>query len=145
MMRTVGELLTSKPEAVFTVPPDTTIFQALEAMAEHDIGALPVVDAAGALCGIFSERDYARGVILRGRSSRATPVSDLMVADVTTVVATDTIVHCMQLMTMQRIRHLPVVEDGDLTGIVTIGDIVKQIITDQTQTIEQLESYILGH
>ncbi len=145
MMRTVGELLTSKPEAVFTVPPDTTIFQALEAMAEHDIGALPVIDAAGALCGIFSERDYARGVILRGRSSRATPVRDLMVADVTTVVATDTVVHCMQLMTTQRIRHLPVVEDGALTGIVTIGDIVKQIITDQTQTIEQLESYILGH
>lgn len=144
MMRTVGELLTSKPEAVFTVPPDTTIFQALEAMAEHDIGALPVVDAAGALCGIFSERDYARGVILQGRSSRATPVRDLMVTDVTTVVSTDTVVHCMQLMTTQRIRHLPVVADGDLTGIVTIGDIVKQIITDQTQTIEQLESYILG-
>jgi CBS domain-containing protein len=143
-MRTVGQLLTSKPEPVFTVAPDATILQALEALAKHDIGALPVVEG-DSLRGIFSERDYARGVALRGRSSRDTPVRDLMVTDIVTVTRADTLLHCMDMMTTRRVRHLPVLDDGGLIGIVTIGDVVKQVLADQTQEIEQLESYIQGH
>ena len=134
----------SKAGTVFSVSPDASILDALKVLAEHDVGALPVLEN-DCLCGIFSERDYARGVILRGRSSRDTAVRELMTTNVVTIAADDTIVHCMETMTTKRIRHLPVVDGDRLTGIVTIGDIVKQIIADQTHTIEQLESYIQGH
>jgi len=143
-MKNVGELLTNKPGTVFSVSPDASILDALKLLAEHDVGALPVVEN-DRLCGIFSERDYARGVILRGRSSRDTAVRELMTTNVVTIATDDSIVHCMETMTTKRIRHLPVVEGDRMTGIVTIGDIVKQIISDQTHTIEQLESYIQGH
>lgn len=143
-MNSVGQLLSGKPGAVFTVSPDATVFHALVLLAEHDIGALLVVEGEE-LLGIFSERDYARGVVLRGRSSRAVAVRDLMVTDVISVSPSDSITHCMETMTRHRVRHLPVLEHGQIVGIVTIGDVVKCVITKQTETIEQLESYIQGH
>lgn len=142
-MVTVKDLLGAKRDELWTVPPDATVYRALEVMAEHDVGALPVVDGAR-LVGIFSERDYARKVVLRGRTSRETPVSDLMIGQVVCVTPEDTIQACMALMTRCRVRHLPVLEDDRIVGIVTIGDIVKRMLDEQAQTIEHLETYIRG-
>ena len=140
---TVKELLEAKPAALWTVTPDATVYRALEILAEKDIGALPVVDG-GRLIGIFSERDYARKVVLKGRASRDVPVSELMVKAVLCVSPTDSIQDCMALMTERRVRHLPVVEGDRLAGIVTIGDVVKSVITEQRHTIRDLERYIRG-
>lgn len=141
-MITVRDLLANKPEGVVTTTPDTSVYEALAAMAEHEIGGLPVLEH-GELVGLFSERDYARGVVLRGRTSRETAVGELMTQP-TRVRLSDSIQHCMTLMTVERVRHLPVVDDGRLIGIVTIGDVVKQIIQEQAFQIDQLENYIRG-
>lgn len=142
-MVTVKELMGARGGELWTVAPHATVYQALEVLAAHDIGALPVVEG-GRLVGIFSERDYARKVVLRGRTSRETPVSDLMVRAVVCVGPADSIQGCMALMTQKRVRHLPVLDGDELVGIVTIGDVVKRMITEQAMTIEQLESYIRG-
>ncbi len=137
----VEQLLTDKGREVYTISPDATVLEALQKLAEHNIGALPVTEN-GRLAGIFSERDYARKVILRGRASRDTPVRESMTADVVTVTLTDDMAHCMQLMTAKRIRHLPVLEDGNLIGLISVGDVVKAVMDEQKFMIEQLESYI---
>lgn len=141
-MKSIRHLLARKGNAVHTIGPDATVFEALEAMARHDVGALVVVDPDGDVIGLLSERDYARKVILHGRISRDTPVRDIMSTGVICVASRQTVDACMALMTRHRIRHIPVVENGQLSGIVSIGDVVSAIIEDQQFTIEQLEHYI---
>lgn len=141
-MITVRELLVSKPGGVVTTTPGTSVYDALALMAQHDIGALPVLEG-GRLVGVLSERDYARGVVLRGRSSREMSVGELMTPPVV-VERCHSIEHCMTLMTEMRVRHLPVVEQDALLGIVTIGDVVKQVISHQALVIDELEHYIRG-
>jgi CBS domain-containing protein len=142
-MINVQQLLQSKDPGVVSTTPRASVYEALVLMKEKDIGALPVLEN-GRLVGLLSERDYARGVVLRGRTSRETTVGELMSKPVFTVKLEDSIQHCMSLMTERRVRHLPVVEGGQLVGIVTIGDVVKQIITDQEHLIHELEGYIRG-
>jgi len=141
-MTTVRQLLAQKPRGVVTTSPHGSVYEALALMAKHDIGALPVVDN-GRLVGVLSERDYARGVALRGRTSREMIVGELMSSAVI-VERSQSIEDCMALMTNQRVRHLPVVDDGRLVGIVTIGDVVKQMISAQAVLIDELEHYIRG-
>ncbi|MGQ9662931.1 MAG: CBS domain-containing protein [Kiritimatiellia bacterium] len=143
-MKTVSDLLKNKPPEVWTISPDATAFAALQLMAEKEIGAIVVVDKKGEPVGMFSERDYARKVILKGRSSKTTLVKDLMSRPVLFVRPDHTIEECMALMTEKRVRHLPVIEKSKLVGIVSIGDVVKAIIADQQFTIRQLENYITG-
>lgn len=140
-MKTVRQLLQAKGSAVYSVSPDARVFEALKLMAEKEVGALVVLDR-GNLAGILSERDYARKVILHGKSSHDIPVREIMTQDVVTVQPGQTVDQCMALMTSRRIRHLPVVEDGKLAGVVSIGDLVKEVIAEQEQTIRQLETYI---
>jgi CBS domain-containing protein len=140
-MDTVRELLDTKPPGLVTVGAEDPVRTAIQLMAEHHVGALPVLQAAG-LAGIISERDYARKVVLLGRNSAETPVWQIMSAPVVTVVPDDTIRHCMELMTRHRIRHLPVLEDGIVTGIVSIGDCVRAVIEAQQQEIDELKRYI---
>jgi CBS domain-containing protein len=142
-MKTVRQLLALKPAAVWSIPPQATTYDAIKMLADKGIGALPVLDG-NRLVGMISERDYARKVILKGKSSHATPVSEIMSAPVLSVTPDQTNEECMQLMTDKRIRHLPVVEGGSLIGILSIGDLVKDIISEQRATIEQLEHYIMG-
>ena len=143
MHRTVAHLLAQKGSHVWTIAPDATVFEALQLMAEKNIGALAVVDQ-GRLVGIISERDYTRKGVLHDRRSSETPVSQIMTVRVLTVTRSHTIGECMALMTDKRTRHLPVVEDDTLLGLVSIGDVVKALIADQEHTIEQLERYITG-
>lgn len=143
-MKSIRHLLARKGNAVHTIGPDATVFEALEVMARHDVGALVVVDAEGEVIGMLSERDYARKVILHGRISRDTPIRDIMSTGVLCVTSRQTVSACMALMTRHRIRHIPVVENDQLSGIVSIGDVVSAIIEDQQFTIEQLEHYITG-
>jgi CBS domain-containing protein len=140
-MTTVRQLLDRKDRAVFSVGPETPVLEAIRAMAEHHIGALLVMKGE-VLAGIVSERDYARKVILLGRSSSDTPVRDIMTTPVLTVSPETSVEQCMQLVTDKRVRHLPVVEAGRVVGMVSIGDLVKAVIAAQQQQIEQLESYI---
>jgi CBS domain-containing protein len=140
-MTIVRQLLDRKGRAIFSVEPQAPVLEAIRAMAAHHVGALLVMQG-GSLSGIVSERDYARKVILMGRSSSDTPVRDIMSSPVITVSPDDTVQRCMQLMTDQRVRHLPVVEGGAVVGMVSIGDLVKAVIAEQQQQIEQLESYI---
>ena len=140
-MTTVRQLLDRKDRAVFSVGPETPVLEAIRAMAEHHIGALLVMKGE-ALAGIVSERDYARKVILLGRSSSDTPVRDIMTTPVLTVSPDTSVEQCMQLVTDKRVRHLPVLEAGRVVGMVSIGDLVKAVIAAQQQQIEQLESYI---
>ncbi len=140
-MTTVRALLESKGRAIFSVEPQAAVLDAIRLMAEHHVGALLVMRAA-ALEGIVSERDYARKVILRGRSSADTPVRDIMSSPVLTVSLETSVQQCMQLMTDRHVRHLPVVDGGRVVGMVSIGDLVKAVIAEQQQQIEQLESYI---
>lgn len=142
MTITVGQIIRYKSD-IWSVTPDATVFSALELMAEKDIGAVVVVEDEK-LVGIFSERDYARKVILRGRSSKTTTVGELMTRNVFTVSPDNTIKECLALATEKHFRHLPVVKDGKLMGMVTIGDIVKAIISDQQSLIDQMENYITG-
>lgn len=142
-MYTVKHLLEAKTAQVWSVAPEVTAYQALELMAAKDIGAL-VVLANGKLQGVFSERDYARKVILKGRSSKTTSVGELMSTDVPCVRPDDTIEDCMNAMTGRRTRHLPVIANDQVIGVVSIGDVVKAIISDRELTIQQLERYITG-
>jgi len=142
-MKTVGELLKTKGRDIWTISPLATVFQALELMAEKDIGALPVVQNRK-LVGIFSERDYARKIILRGRASKDTTVSELMTHAVFYVSPENTFEDCMALMTSKQIRHLPVLENNRLEGMITLGDVVKRIISDQEFRIHELEKYVIG-
>ena len=142
-MATVRELLKAKGKEIWSITPQATAYEALQVMAEKDVGALLVLDKDN-LVGIFSERDYARKVILKGKFSKETPVSELMTREVLYISPQSPIEDCMALMTAKRIRHLPVLENEKLIGIVTIGDVVRQIISDQEFTIEQLGKYITG-
>ena len=140
-MVTVAQLLSRKPRAIYSVVPDAPVLEAIRLMAEHSIGALLVMKGTN-LAGIVSERDYARKVILMGRSSADTPVRDIMSSPVITVSPEDTVQKCMQLMTDRHVRHLPAVSGGRVIGMVSIGDLVKAVIAEQQQQIEQLEQYI---
>jgi CBS domain-containing protein len=140
-MKTVRQLLQAKGCDVHAIPPGARVFEALKLMAEKDVGALVVVDT-GRLAGIISERDYARKVILLGKSSHDLQVREIMTEKVITVQPAQTVEDCMAIMTARRIRHLPVVEGERLIGVLSIGDLVKEVIADQEQTIKQLESYI---
>ena len=142
-METVGQLLRAKGHDVWSVSPGASVYEALELMAEKNIGAVLVVDQ-GRLVGIMSERDYARKVILKGRFSRDTPVRNIMTERVVYVRPEQTLGQCMALMTEKRIRHLPVMANDQLIGVISIGDVVKAIISDQEFIIEQLETYITG-
>jgi CBS domain-containing protein len=142
-MLRVRYLLNFKDRSTWTIEPEEPVLEAIQLMADKHIGALPVVRGEE-LVGIVSERDYARKVILLGRSSSDTPVWQIMTSPVTTVSPDEAVHRCMEIMTEQRIRHLPVVEKGKLIGIISIGDLVKAVIEEQQQTIDQLERYISG-
>ncbi|RRN58724.1 CBS domain-containing protein [Pseudoxanthomonas sp. SGNA-20] len=142
-MRTVRQLLAEKPAEVFAVTPDAPVIEAVRLMAEKSIGAVLVM-RGDELAGILSERDYARKIVLQGRSSADTPVSAIMTGDVVTVRPDTPVPACMQLVTERRIRHLPVVEQGRVTGVISIGDLVKAVIADQQVELEQLQRYIAG-
>jgi CBS domain-containing protein len=140
-MATVRQLLDGKGTAIYSVEPEDPVLSAIQLMADHHVGALLVMKG-DELTGIISERDYARKVILLGRSSSATPVWQIMSSPVHTVTPDQTVDNCMRIMTEHRVRHLPVVEHGYVVGVISIGDLVKAVIEDQRQTIEQLEDYI---
>ena len=140
-MLRVHHLLAAKHSKVITVKPSSSVLEALQLMAEHNVGALPVVQEHS-LVGIFSERDYARKVVLLGKNSTQTHVSQIMSENVFTVGPQSTVEECMHVMSEKRIRHLPVLENSKLVGILSIGDIVKTMIQEQLLKIEQLESYI---
>lgn len=140
-MKTVKQLLQAKGGSVLSVSPGTRVFDALKLMAEKNVGALLVMDG-DKLAGIMSERDYARKVILLGKSSHELAVSDIMSDKVITVTPAHSVDECMALMSGRRIRHLPVVDGGHVTGVLSIGDLVKEVIAMQQETIKQLESYI---
>jgi len=143
-MPTVREILAEKPSGLWSVTPDETVFSALRKMAEKEVGALLVVDEAGHLAGIFSERDYARKGILKGRASKDTPVREIMTSKVYYVTPAHSLEECLALMTEKRIRHLPVMEEGNLRGVVSIGDVGKGLIADREFLIHHLEKYISG-
>jgi CBS domain-containing protein len=143
MTTTVRQVLERKGAAAYSVGPDTSIVSALETMARHDIGAV-LIKEGESLVGIFTERDYARKVVLQGRTSKDTPVGELMTPNVCTITPTHTIDEVMNIMTENRFRHLPVVDHGKVVGIITIGDVVKSVIAEQEVTIQQLSSYIAG-
>jgi CBS domain-containing protein len=140
-MITVRQLLDRKGRQIFSIAPGTAVLEAIRLMADRHVGALLVMEGEN-LSGIVSERDYARKVILMGRSSADTPVRDIMTAAVITVQPETPVEKCMQVMTERRVRHLPVIEAGRVVGMVSIGDLVKAVIAEQQQHIEQLESYI---
>ena len=142
-MRTVRDILQRKGTEVWSVTPETTVIDALKLMAEKNIGAVLVLDE-DRVAGVLSERDYARKVILQGRTSQDTTAREIMSERVVGVEPQQTVEECMALMTDKRIRHLPVVEGGEVIGVVSIGDIVKNIISEQEFLIEQLEHYITG-
>ncbi|UCU98077.1 CBS domain-containing protein [Acidovorax radicis] len=143
-MTVVAKILQSKPDAiVHTIAPQASVLDALRLMADKGIGAL-VVTQGDAIVGIVTERDYARKIALLGRTSAATLVQDVMTTSVRFVRSTQTSEQCMQLMTGNRLRHLPVVDDNKLVGMISIGDLVKDIISEQKFIIEQMENYITG-
>ena len=139
-MRNVNQILEAKGARLITVPKEAPVLEVIRLMAEHHIGSVLVVQG-GELVGIATERDYARKVILQGRSSADTPVAQVMSSPVVTVLPTDTVQTCMGLMTERKIRHLPVLENGQLLGLISIGDLVKAVIEDQRQEIAQLQQY----
>ena len=140
-MRTVRQLLEAKSPEIIAIGPEAPVIDAIRLMAERGIGALLVMQGTH-LAGILSERVYARKVVLQGRSSRDTPVRDIMTAEVVSVAPGDSIDHCMQLVTDRRIRHLPVVDAGEVVGVLSIGDLVKTVIELQRRDIDQLQRYI---
>ena len=143
LTETLASVLAGKRREVWSIAPQATVYQAIALMAEKSVGALLVM-SGDRLDGIISERDYARKVVLLDKSSRTTPVKEIMTAPVFTVTPDHTISDCLQIMTEQRIRHLPVVEDGRVAGIVTIGDLVKWLAGKQAETISHLKAYISG-
>ena len=142
-MNTIGQLLESKSKDIWSIAPNATVFEALRIMAQKNVGVLLVIDKEK-LVGIFSERDYARKVILEGKSSKDTAVGELMTKDVYYIAPKNTLHESLAVMTSRRIRHMPVLENDRLIGIVSIGDVVKQIIANQEFTIRELEKYISG-
>jgi len=142
-MLQVKHLLTEKGRQIYTVGPDEPVLSAIQIMADRYIGALLVM-RGDELVGIVSERDYARKIILKGRASGGTPVRDIMTASVITVAPEDTVETCMRVCTEKRVRHLPVVDAGKVVGVVSIGDLVKAMLSEQTEQIEQLQRYIAG-
>jgi len=144
-MKTVEQILRTKSQhqTVYTIGPDDSVLDALKMLAEKNVGALPVVEG-NQVVGIVSERDYARKLVLKGRSSAATPVREIMSAPVVTVEPKRKLDFCMNLMTDRHLRHLPVVDNGKLLGLLSIGDLVKETITEQASLIQQLEQYIRG-
>ncbi len=142
-MKLVKHLLDAKGRHIISISPDSSVFEAIKVMADKNVGAL-VVMADDKLAGIVSERDYARKVIVKGRSSKSTQVAEIMTADVATTSSDQTVDKCMAMMTEMRIRHLPVVEDDRVIAMISIGDLVQAIIADQKEEIEHLEHYISG-
>jgi CBS domain-containing protein len=140
-MRNVNQILENKGSAVIAVPREAPVLEVIRLMAEHHIGSVLVMQGSD-LVGIATERDYARKVILQGRSSADTPVGQIMSSPVVSVLPTDTAATCMQIMTARKIRHLPVLDEGRVVGMVSIGDLVKAVIEDQQQEIAQLQQYI---
>ena len=140
---TVGEILRNKGSTVWSIPPSTTVFEAIQSMADRDVGALPVV-LDNQVVGILSERDYTRKVVLQGKSSKQTTVEEIMSSHPDIASPSHTVEECMALMTSKRVRHLPVVANGQLVGIVSIGDLVKWTISAQSAALDQMESYIRG-
>jgi CBS domain-containing protein len=138
---TVGSILRTKGNQVWQIAPSATVYEALSQMAQRSVGALPVV-SDGELVGIITERDYARKVILRGLTSAQTKVHEIMTPSPVTITPEFTVIQCLGIMSMRRIRHLPVIEEGHLCGIISIGDLVAAIIVNQVFTIAQLETYI---
>ena len=143
-MKNIQQLLADKGDAVYSAGPSESVYDAVRRMAQHNIGALLVLGPDGALAGIISERDYTRKVVLKGKSSRETPISEIMTAPVVCGSPEQSLEEAMALMTEKRVRHLPVVQDDSVVGVVSIGDLVKAIIADQKFIIEQLEHYISG-
>jgi CBS domain-containing protein len=139
----ISAVMKRKTGEVWSVPPDASVYRAIEMMAEKQVGALLVI-VQGELLGIISERDYARKVILKGRSSKETAVSEIMSSPVIFVSAQHTVGDCMRIITENRIRHLPVVQNGAVVGLISIGDLVNWIVTEQQETIRHLEAYISG-
>jgi signal-transduction protein with cAMP-binding, CBS, and nucleotidyltransferase domain len=139
----IASILSNKDSRIWSVSPDATVYDAIELMAERAIGALLVVSECR-LVGIISERDYARKIILRGRSSKDTPVREIMTSSLITVTPEHTVDECMRIVTQHRIRHLPVLDGDELVGVISIGDLVNAIIASQAQTINQLHAYITG-
>ncbi|GAB3200156.1 CBS domain-containing protein [Pontibacter aydingkolensis] len=143
-MGTVRSILQAKGNSIFAVHPNDTVFSALEEMVEKNVGALVVLDETEHFAGIFTERDYARKVILKGKASKETRIKEVMTEHPVSVTPDNTLEECMSLMTTKYIRHLPVFEAGSLVGLISIGDIVKYIIDEQKFIIENLEHYISG-
>jgi len=143
-MSILAHILNSKPgHTVYTIPPTATVFEAVKMMAEKNIGALVVVES-GKVVGMISERDYARTIVLMARSSKSTAVRDIMMTPVIYMLPGQTSEECMALMTEHRLRHFPVIDNGKLIGVISIGDLVKDVIAEQKFTIQQLQHYITG-
>jgi CBS domain-containing protein len=140
---TVRSILQQKGNDVYSLPPDATVYDALQKMSANDTGALMVIDN-GKLLGVISERDYARKGILQGRMSKQTPVSEVMVTPAIVATLESTVEDCMRLMTVNRVRHLPIVDRDKVVGVVSVGDLVKSIISAQAETIDRLQDYITG-
>jgi CBS domain-containing protein len=143
-MTTVKQILKEKGHEFYNVSPKSTVYEALQRMAEKDVGAMPVLDDEGTLIGMFTERDYARKLILHGFKSKESMIEDFMSKDLHTVNPNMTTLECMAIMTEHRIRHLPVLDHNKIVGLLSIGDIVNQIIREQYATIKDLEKYITG-
>ena len=142
-MKLVQHLLDSKGREIISIVQEASVFDAIKLMADRSVGSLLVMDG-DELKGIVTERDYARKVIIKGRSSESTPVADIMTTDLVTASADQTVNDCMNMMSSKRIRHLPVIVDGQVAGLISIGDLVQAIIADQQEAIQQLEQYISG-
>jgi CBS domain-containing protein len=140
-MKKIRHILEDKGHQVYSVTPETSVYDALHIMMEKNISSLLIMESE-VLKGIFTERDYARKLVLMGRSSKETPIGDIMTANLHTISLNESIDHCMEMMSNHKIRHLPVIDNNRVTGMVSIGDVVKFIIEDQKRTIQQLESYI---
>lgn len=142
-MACAGDILARKGAQVYSVSPQASVYEALSLLAQHNIGSLMVVEV-DRLVGVFSERDYARKVVLQGKFSKDTPVKEIMTPDPVVIERATELPRCMELMTARQVRHLPVVEGGKLAGVISIGDVVKALLEDQQDSIHHLERYIRG-